>query len=238
MSLVRDIVKQFDNSDELAQTQREVVESLARLGETKAELFEAKIQESLRGAGGTNSTVPITSILASKKEVHAFTSTSTEHLADTVKSSLKSFVSGTADSIIDGVGGLISEALTVFLGGASASTGTMEEYYVVTEGLSIVRVDLKAWYLNVSARGIYEKMERISAFVAVKSTVDLTKIDFNTFLYLYQNQLTAAHLDKNQVKQALQEAKEIYQEFHGAGLRTQAVHHITRAPGSTAPRSS
>ena len=39
MSLVRDIVKQFDNSDELAQTQREVVESLARLGETKAELF-------------------------------------------------------------------------------------------------------------------------------------------------------------------------------------------------------
>ena len=80
-------------------------------------------------------------------------------------------------------------------------------------------------------------MERISAFVAVKSTVDLTKIDFNTFLYLYQNQLTAAHLDKNQVKQALQEAKEIYQVFYGAGLRPQAVLHVPRAPGSTPPRS-
>ncbi|WP_265520312.1 hypothetical protein [Oerskovia flava] len=236
MSLIRDIVKQFDGSEELAQTQREVIESLARLGETKAELFDVRIQESLRGAGGTNSTVPITSILASKKEVHAFSSTSVEHLADAVKSSLKSFVAGTSSDIIDGVGTLVSEALTAFLGGASASTGTIEEYYVVTEGLSIVRVDLKAWYQNVSAKSIYEKMERVSAFVAVKSTVDLSKIDFNTFLYLYQDQLSLARLPKEQITQALKDAKEIYREFNEMGGRVSATTHITRPPAATAPR--
>jgi hypothetical protein len=235
MSIVRDIVKQFDASDELAQTQREVVESLAKLGESKAEFFDLKIQQSLRTAGGAdNQTVPISAILASKKEVRAYSSTSAEHIADTVKKSLESFVAGSAKDIVDGVSGLISGALTIFLGEASAATGTIEEYYVLTEGLSVVRVDMKAWYQNVSAKGVYAKMERVSAVVAVKSTVDLAKIDFNTFLYLYQNQLQMAKLTKEQVTEALREAKEIYKAFQDMGGRLAESTPITVHPATTA----
>lgn len=115
--------------------------------------------------------------------------------------------------VLDGVGKLISGSITGFLGKADASTGLLDVYYVMTEGLSVVRIDLKCWYLNVAAESIYKKVERVSAFLGVKSTVDLAKIDFNTFLYLYQQQLKEGGLDASRIKEALGEAKLIYKDF-------------------------
>lgn len=214
MSVVKDVINSFDSSDELAQVQKEAVEALAALGNSKAEVFKMEIQESLMSAGnGTNLTVPVSAVLRSLVDVRAYSSTESGHIGDVVKNALSSFIKGTSESIIDGVGSLISETLSVFLGSASASTGTTEEYYVATEGLSIVRVDMKAWYLNVSSSSIKQKMERITAVVAVKSVVDLGKIDFSTFLNLYQQQLLETGMDRQQLKDALQEAKDIYNDF-------------------------
>lgn len=237
MSIVRDIVKQFDGSEELAQTQRAVVEALGNLGEAKADLYDKAIRESLRTAGTeANPTVPITNILTSKKEVHAYTSTSASHLSETVQTSLKAFMQGSADGVISGIGSLMTGALTVFLGEASSATGTIDEYYVATEGLSVLRLDLKAWYLNVSAKSVYEKMERVCAFVAVKSTVDLAKLDFNTFLYLYQNQLSLGNVRKEQIRAALDDATEIWAAFNKVRRNDVTVEpaHITRHPATTA----
>jgi len=214
MSVVKDVINSFDSSDELAQVQKEAVEALAALGNSKAEVFKMEIQESLMSAGnGTNLTVPVSAVLRSLVDVRAYSSTESGHIGDVVKNALSSFIKGTSESIIDGLGSLISETLSVFLGSASASTGTIEEYYVATEGLSIVRVDMKAWYLNVSSSSIKQKMERITAVVAVKSVVDLAKIDFSTFLNLYQQQLLESGMDRQQLKDALQEAKDIYNDF-------------------------
>jgi hypothetical protein len=235
MASIGNIIKQFDGSDELAQTQREVVESLSKLGEAKADFFDLTLKEDLRTAGQSgNATVPISSILASTRQVRAYSSLDAGHIADEIKTALAGFVQGTPEGVLDGVGQLMTSALTVFLGQASASTGTVSDYYVLTAGLSVLRVDLKAWYLNVTAKSIYEKMERVSAFVAIKSVVDLSKLDFSTFLFLYQQQLYNGKVPDKDIKEAMTIAKEIYKEFEdikresAAGAAPLA---ITRHPG-------
>jgi hypothetical protein len=216
MSTVRDVVNSFDNSQELGQAQREAVEALAALGDSKAEVFKMEIQESLLSAGnGTNMTVPVSSISKSLKDVRAYSSSESGNLGVAVKNTLNMFLKGSTQSIVDGIGNLISETLSTFLGTASANTGTIDEYYVATEGLSVVRVDMKAWYLNVTASSIQTKMQRIIAVVGVKSIVNLAKIDFSTFLNLYQQQLFESGMSSQNMKAALQEAKEIYKDFQG-----------------------
>jgi len=241
MAAIGNIIKQFDGSDELAQTQREVIESLSQLGDAKAEFFDLSLREDLRSAGqATNPTVPISSIVTSTRQVRAFTSTSAGHIAAEIKAALGAFIKGSPEGVLDGIGQLMTSALTVFLGDASASTGTIYEYYVLTEGLSVVRLDLKAWYLNVTAKSIYEKMERVSAFVAIKSVVDLTKIDFSTFLYLYQQQLFNGKVPEPDLQKALAVAKEIYKDFQdvhkmsGITVQQEPPPAITIHPGRAA----
>jgi hypothetical protein len=229
------IIKSFDGSDELAQTQREVVESLSKLGEARADYFDLTLKEKLRTAGQEgNPTVPISSILASTRQVRAYSSTSAGSIAEEIKKALQGFVQGTADGIIDGVTTLISSALTIFLGEASASTGTISDYYVMTSGLSVLRVDLMAWYQNVTAKSIYTKMERVSAFIAVKSVVDLSRVDFFTFLYLYEQQLITGKVPPSEVSKAIEEAKKIYKSYQETGGKPNldGVAAITAHPGS------
>lgn len=218
MSLIGDVIDEFDGSDELAQLQRETVEALAALGQSKGEAFDLEIKESLLSAGnGTNLTVPVSSVLRSLIDLRAYSSTEVGKIGEVVKDALSRFISGAEEDIIEGIGSLISDTLAVFLGEASASTGTIEEYYVATEGLSIIRVDMKAWYLNVSAESIRSKMERATSIVAIKSVVDLAKVDFSTFLNLYQQMLGESKLSPEQISKALDEARRIYKEFEATG---------------------
>ncbi len=219
MSQIRSIVESFDNTAETGRIQRELVENLAKLAESKAAFFELQISTNLRTAGSPdNQTVPVEAVISSMTQTHAFTSDSAGHIADTVTKALKGFCTGSKDEIINGVGSLITEALTVFLGSGSAETDTLKQYYIMTEGLSIVRVDLMAWYLSVEATGIKEKIQKASAFSATKSAVDITKIKFNTFLNIYQRQLNSMNLNESQIGEALDEAKKIYQKFQTMNL--------------------
>ena len=56
-------------------------------------------------------------------------------------------------------------------------------------------------------------MERVTSIVAVKSVVDLSKIDFSTFLNLYQGQLLETKMTHEELKEALNQAKEIYKDY-------------------------
>lgn len=215
MGAIRKVVESFDNSAEIGQTQRELVENLAKLSESKAEFFELDIKTKLRTAGSPdNQTVPVEAVLNSATYTHAITSESMGKIGESVKSALKSFCSGSEADILNGVGNLITDALEVFLGSGSASTGTKKEYYVLTEGWSVVRVDLMAWYLNVEAQSIKSKVERASAFVVVKSTVDISQIKFNTFLNIYRTQLASMKLPDDQIETALDKAQQVYDRFH------------------------
>lgn len=215
MAFIRDVIKSFDASDELGKVQREAVEALAELGLSKAKNFELEITEKLQNAGsGSNLTIPVTAVIRSLSDVRAYSASSAQYIGETVKKALKSFIKGTSEDIIGGVGEIMSGVISVFLGESAASSGEVSEYYVTTEGLSIVRIDMKVWYLNVSSKSIFEKMERVTAVVAVKSVVDLKKLDFATFLNLYQDMLNQTKLTTEQIKMALEQAKLIYKDFN------------------------
>ncbi|MEU6063251.1 hypothetical protein ABZ864_01755 [Streptomyces sp. NPDC047082] len=44
--------------------------------------------------------------------------------------------------------------------------------------------------------------------------VDLGKIGFNTFLYLYRGQLNAMHMEPTDIERALDRAAQVYSKFH------------------------
>lgn len=242
MSQVRSVIESFDNSNEQSKNAREMVEHLGALAQAKADLYEKELLENLRTAGSEeNKTLPVESIIFNEVYTRAFTSSSAQHIPDAVKGTLKKVVEGakggSAEKILDGVIGLASEALATFLGETEASTETKKWYWVAQEGYSIVRLDMRAWYLSVRATSVKEKVEKICAFVLTKSVVNVGAIGFNTFLNLYDRQLRQMNLADNDIEAALDRAAKIYERFKPKkeALRAKSadVVHITAPPGAS-----
>lgn len=225
MGSIRKAVTDFSGEQELKNTQKELVSTLAALAESRADHYVAEITRELLEAGTAgNWTIPIKAVLKTTKHTHAYSSTSADNISGSVNTALQSFVTGGKQSIVSGVGNLISSAITAFLGEASASTGDMQEYYVMTEGLSIVRIDVYGWYLNVQAEAIQRQMERVSAFVGFKSAVDIAKLDYNSFLNLYQDQMTlSASPTSEEIAKELDNVYKIFEKFKGLELERGSI---------------
>lgn len=215
MGAIKGLIDGFDQSAPATAEQQELIQRLADLAQAKAAYFESELKNSLQNAGqGDNHTIPIEAVLNSTTQTHAYSSSKVDKIGDTVTSALKSFCGGSSGSVIDGVGQLLTGALTTFLGEGDSEDGQTREYYVLVENLAVVRVDVLAWYRTVHASSIRTHAEKVSAFVAVKSAVDLSKIGFNSFLAIYGNQLTLGGTPNREVKAELESAREVYEQFH------------------------
>lgn len=225
MSVIKNVIKSFDSTNEKFAEQEEAVKALAELGMAKAEIFIRDIKESLVTAGDekSNKTVPVTFMVGSKKEVRAFSSSESGNIGKVVTESLTSFLSGDKKTIISGIGNLVSSALNIFLVEGAATSDTIEMYYVATDGLSPVRVDMKAWYHRVIAKSITTKMERVVTVVATKAVIDVTRIDLGTFLYLYQGQFNANEMTMEQLSAAIDAAAEVYNKFVERSVKTGTI---------------
>lgn len=225
MSFIKDAIKSFDQADAKLAEQKEAVRALEELGKAKAEIFIRDINSSLLSAGGdkSNQTVPITFVVASKKEVRAFSSSEVSNVGGVVSGALTSFLSGKKENILNGVGNLINDALTVFLGEGNASSDSIDMYCVATDGLSPVRIDLKSWYYSASAESITKTMEKIIVVVATKSVIDVTRIDLSTFLYLYQGQFDVNTMTGAELKLAIEEAADIYNTFVERSIESKKI---------------
>ena len=166
---------------------------------------------------GSNFTIPIESITNAKFFVRAYASENTDQITAAAEEIMNDFVRGGDGNVIKGIAGLIGSVLDVFLGQASASSGTTEEYYVMTRGLSIIRLDMKAWYQNVAAQSVYQKMQRVCCFVGVRSAVDLSKLGFSTFISLYEDQLSATKMSPAEIRKAVQDVREIFDAYSKTG---------------------
>lgn len=225
MSFIKKAIESFDSTNQNFEEQKEAVKALEELGTAKAEIFIRDIESDLLSAGAdqSNQTVPITYIVDSRKAVRAFSSKEVDNIGSVVTNALSSFISGKKENIINGVGSVIDNALKVFLGEGHASVDSMEMYCVATDGLSPVRIDLKAWYYSVTASSITTKMEKITVVVATKSIIDVTRIDLSTFLYLYQRQFDVNKMEPSELKAAISEAADIYNTFVQSCLEENAI---------------
>ncbi len=225
MSSIKSKVKSLDSTNEKFEEQLEAVRALEALGAAKAEIFVRDIQTNLLTAGEekSNKTVPVTFMVGSKKEIRAFSSSEAGNIGKVVNDSLTSFLSGNKNTIINGIGNLISSAMNIFLGEGEATNDTIEMYYVATDGLSPVRVDIKSWFQCTTAKSITSRMERVVAVVATKSVIDVTRIDLGTFLYLYQGQFDVSKMTQEELQAAIDAAADVYNKFVERSVRSGAI---------------
>jgi hypothetical protein len=221
MTQAQSVVESIDKADAKGKDASELLDVLIGLAQAKADMFKMEIQQNLRTAGTQdNPTIPIESILDDTTEIRAMTTDSIDHLGTTVAEALGGFIGSGFDiasgqteggikNIVSNIGSLISAGLKVFLGQSSGSENIMHRYYVLQQGFALVRVDLKCWSREVKAEALREKTQKIVVYVATRSSIDLTKVRFNTFLSVYQQQLSGT-LSKDEVKAALKDAKEIF----------------------------
>jgi hypothetical protein len=216
MGAISSIIKSLDSSDQLQAAQIEALTNLEKLAESRADYFKLQLKTDWASAGTVdNKTLPIEAVLEMRSQTHAYSQQSVQQVGKTVEDTITAFCSGQKDEIIKGVGGLITSALTVFLGEATGDEQTDDWYYIMTEGVSVVRVDLHAWKMGVTAQSLISKIEMASAFVYARSTVDLSQVKFNTFLNLYSRQLSDMKLPDQNITTELEAAQNIYDRFHG-----------------------
>ncbi len=104
----------------------------------------------------------------------------------------------------------------------------------MVDGLALVRIDVKSWIRKVTVVGITQKIESVLAFTAVKSSVDVDKISFNTFMeaYKYQLQRDAAHaLNENDLMKEIKRAKEVYNLLKTDSAESTLVFDTLKLPG-------
>ncbi|MGE0259473.1 MAG: hypothetical protein AB7H71_11535 [Alphaproteobacteria bacterium] len=219
MGVIRNAVKSFDPAPQVASEQKALLAALDTLASTKLQQMKAEINEMLLGAGsGTNLTIPVVAIEAQDGQTHASTSDGlNKNITDTVTSATSSFLQGGAQNIVSGIMSIVSTALEAFLGSGSAQSDTLEKYYVAYSGVALWRVDLRAWYYSVEGSGISTQVQRVSAYWYVRSTVDVEKLKFQTFLNEYESIAAQANPqpDPDKLLEEINNLRKLYNALAG-----------------------
>lgn len=212
MSFLKNAINAIDPTPDKKKELTLAVNLLFELAEQKNALQEEALKELLRTAGTPeNPTIPITNTLAFHSETRAYVKSNASTLVDTVTGAVKKFINGGADNIVDGIGELVTGGLEAILGAGSGSQASMHSYYIIVEGLSIVRFDIMAWQRKIEATGITTEIENAMTFTAFKSSVDVDKITFNTFLQAYKNQLEKLKFTDAELIAFIKKSKEVFE---------------------------
>jgi len=222
MGSPREIVSKIDPSSTVGKEQRELLNALTALAESKRDTFVEMISHSLRTADTEeNKTLAISAIEETKNQIHVYTSTApAETIPDAVKSATKGFLDGGAENIVGGILGLVSAFATSFLGSGTAGAASDSTYTVYMNGVSLSRVDLYAWSYTLQDSGLLENMQSISVFVYCKSTIDVQQLNFQTFLNKYNETCLAAASPPtvDAMLKEIENVRTLYDELRKTGL--------------------
>lgn len=238
MSILRDAINAADPAPDRKKELTLALNLISELAEQKVTEFGMAIRDSLRTAGNPeNRTIPVTEILASHSEYRAYVKADVSKIATEVSAAIKKFVSGGSDEIIDGVADLVTTGLEAILGSGQAIQQEMHSYYIIVQDYAIVRYDISAWARSIEANGITSHIEHAMAIQAFKSSVDVMKISFNTFLIAYGQQLSQMGFDKQAVLQYLDAAEEVYKRLRDLSGDSLTEGSPTAAAASIADRT-
>jgi hypothetical protein len=223
MAFLRDAIKALDPAPDKKKELTFALNLLSELCAQKVGAFEQAILEDLRTAGSTeNRTIPVTEIIARHKEYRAYVKDDAGKIAKEVGDAVKKFVQGGADKIIDGVASLVTTGLEAILGAGEGMQAELDSYYIVVQDYAIARYDIRAWTRHIEAAGITTKIETAMAIVTFKSSVDVMKVSFNTFLLSYAAQLALMEFTQKEQEEYLDYAEKIYNKLRNmnGGLQT------------------
>lgn len=224
MGKLKEMINGVDQSKETEKEIGEQLKVLASLGETKVQIFRSEIEASLKdGKTVDDLKVPITKVLGSYEEYRAYTKREQEDLLKDVSESIQIMFSGNKNDITNGIASLLTKGLSIILGAGSGEEMMRKEYYIVVEYPAIIRYDVAMWTRNITVKSVQDRANNILACVAYKSAVDVTKLDFNTFLGCYASVLREAFGDKKaDIKNMIREAGEVFGMFQQGGVRSKS----------------
>jgi hypothetical protein len=238
MSFLRDAINQLDPAPDKKKELTFALNLLSELCAQKVETFDRAITEDLRTAGsGENRTIPVTEILARHTEYRAYVKDDVGKIAKEVGDAVKKFVQGGSDKIIDGVGSLVTTALEAILGAGEGMQAEMKSYYIVVQDYAIARYDIRAWTRHIEAAGITSKIETAMAIVSFKSSADVTKISFNTFLLSYAAQLSLMGFTPQEQQEYMDYAEKIYNKLRNANSGVRQAPLSADQPEFPGPKS-
>jgi hypothetical protein len=212
MSFLKNAIEALDPAPNKKTELTLALQVLFELAEQKSTLFKRDLELNLRTAGTPdNQTIPVTQILAWHSETRAYVKSDAGKVATVLLDSIKKFIGGGSGEILDGISQLATAALEGILGAGSGTQAEFHSYYIVVEGLSIVRMDISGWSRRIEATGITTQIENALAFQAAKSSVNVDAITFNTFLQAYKAQLEKLNLPPDKLKEFILQSKEIFE---------------------------
>lgn len=196
---------------QMTEEEKETLNLLYELSEEKVRTYTNQIMNDLRTAGMEEKpTVPIMQVLGAYQEIYVITKDSSdEDITTEIRNGLGGLVPGGKDKIIDGIAGFISTGLRTMLGAENGEECFEKSYYLVTEGSTLVRLDLIYWSRYVNATNIMEHAEKSLVYVVVKSSVDMERVSFGAVFPAYQKNLIQCNLSKEEFCVELENAKEI-----------------------------
>lgn len=214
MGMIRDKIKELDESKALTDDTRELINNLMDLAEEKAKTMENDIKLAILGAGkDLDQTIPIDKYLQSDVRTAASTSDSADFV-DKAKDKITKLSEGGKDNIIEGVCGLVGQAVEMFLGSSSSGGSTLKCYYIIPGDFGqLFRLDIHGWKREVQATSIKTKIEKVSAYCAVFSAIDMDNLSFSVFMAFYGKQLKAMGYTEDKAVEALKYAKSILEQW-------------------------
>lgn len=220
MSKVSELIEDRDNK--LTADVKEILSILYQMADAKAKLFAETLEKDLRTAGvEENKTIPITDIISHYEEVRAVTSKSNDILTQ-IKDSIKIILSSSSDDknkknhLVDGIGDLVKSAVDILLGSTYGCENTARYYYIATDGLSLVRIDVIFWCRSITVQSIQKYAEKSLVCSIYKSAINVEKLNFNTFLAIYQEQLGRMKFEKEELIKEINNAIDIYKLMKNA----------------------
>lgn len=212
MSLIRDAIKTCDPSKETEQIIKEQLETLAQLADAQNEIDSKAIEISLKdGKVNDDLKIPITKLIGQYKETHVVTKEGPSDIVDKISKSIKTFFNPSAEGILTGVSEILGTALNALMGTGEGMEAKKSMYMVVVEYPAIIRFDFAMWVRNTRASGLMEHCKNAISVVSYKSAVDISKLDFATFLAIYSPILNNAFgSNQKEIKKLIKESQEVY----------------------------
>lgn len=212
MSVATDFIKSIDSSTEIADEIKEALDLLINTAQAKADLFEQEIESDLiTGKTIDNLTIPITKVLMKDIQCRAVTAQNPNpDITSIVSEDMADMFSGDL-SISKGICDIIVKAINIVIGAGEGTELSRDFYLVAIEYPAIIRYDFKFWGRTVQAESIRKQIHNAVTSVVYKSAVDVSQLDFNTFLSVYAPILNDAYdKDIDKIKDALLQAKEVF----------------------------
>ena len=128
---------------------------LFELATSKCDHFKTQIADNIRTAGTIeNPTIPITHIIADTSEMRAYCKDDSTKIVGEATNAIKSFVTGGSENVISGVGALIGAGINMLMGSGEGVQAEHSDYFIMVDGLALVRIDVKSWIRKVTVVGI------------------------------------------------------------------------------------